>query len=171
MSKVHCSSWRAVASSPPQRSVLGLTVKQQPKICLKKSNLNKAKTLLLLHRGIRRLYPTLIPEVHHSMWNLSMFCSLSTLAFKDLGWIFFPQPYNKKTPGTFLASKIKVCFVFQPAGGVHLFWPYKEKWAIIFELLQHLLSSVLNTSINNLKTKHCFQSWSYKSSEVAPLPG
>lgn len=38
VSKVDCSSWRAVPSGVPQRSVLGLTltVKQQLKICLKK---------------------------------------------------------------------------------------------------------------------------------------
>lgn len=60
---------------PLQRSALSLilTVRQQPKIYLHKSDLNKVKTLILLFRGSRRLYLAMILEVYHRMWNLSLF--------------------------------------------------------------------------------------------------
>lgn len=87
-------------------------------------------------------------------------------AYKDLEWIFFNQVARE--PLGFFASSMKVCFVLQPTGRTQLVWPYNEKWSVSFQLLQHLLPSLPNASMNNLETKHHFQSWSHKSSKVAP---
>lgn len=87
-------------------------------------------------------------------------------AYKDLGWIFFNQAAREPLDG--FASSMSVCFVLQPTGRIQLVWPYKEKWTFSLELLQHLLPSLPNASMNNLETKHHFQSWSHKSSKVAP---
>lgn len=66
------------------------------------------------------------------------------MACKGLGWICFSPSHTTRKPLQFLHLEWKFALFSNQLVESIFFWPYKEKWAITFKLLQHLLSSINN---------------------------
>ena len=117
-----------------RRLACTIMAKQQNEICLRKSNINKQRQWYSCTEERRRLYPAMIPEIHHSMWIHSPFIEDHFAAQKCWGvnwqvhltWrrsmcrIEMPQQRLTKIWGGFVSAKEQEnLWIF-----LHLVWKF-----------------------------------------------